>query len=109
MELVLKEKVLLKDLATGLKKAYPKDWQKIELTPQLEAMGIRKLKFLIGETVYLITDPDQFERVVTGIIVRPGSNLYLVAHVMDTSAHYDFELSQEKNIVKALNIEEKKK
>lgn len=107
MDLILKESTSLGNLFSAVKKAYPKDWRKIELTPPYQAMGVRKVKFLIGETVYLRTDPDQMERLVTGLIIRPGSNLYLLSSGVETSSHYDFEISPERNVNKSLNIEEK--
>jgi hypothetical protein len=58
--------------------------------------------FEIGQTVYLKTDPDQLERFVTGLFVRPGNRLmYELACAEDTSQHYDFEISAERDAVKA--------
>ena len=57
-------------------------------------------KFDIGQTVYLITDKEQLERIVTGIYIRHGSHLYDVSNSVNMSAHYDYEMSDEKDITK---------
>lgn len=56
-------------------------------------------KFDIGDIVYLVTDPDQIRRIITGITIRPTGILYEVSLGATDSDHYDFELSLEPNIV----------
>lgn len=56
-----------------------------------------EIDFEVGEFVYLITDPDQHKRVVCGIILRPTGLLYEVCHSVQTTIHYGFELSKEKD------------
>lgn len=56
-------------------------------------------KFQIGEIVYLITDPEQLPRIVTRLIVNMNTVLYDLSCGMEMSAHYDFEISEEKAIV----------
>lgn len=60
-----------------------------------------KLPFAIGDTVYLVTDPDQFERLVTGVVFKPAGISYEVCF-SDLSAtyHYEFELSHELDVKK---------
>ena len=51
-----------------------------------------------GEFVYLKTDRDQFERMVTGYCVRQNGITYELSLGSTTSWHYDFEISAEKDI-----------
>lgn len=60
------------------------------------------LEFNIRDTVYLVTDPDQFPRIITGYIVREAGIIYFVAKGMEESTHYGFEISHDKNILTAL-------
>lgn len=54
--------------------------------------------FGLGEIVFLRTDPDQHRRVVTGIKICPDeSYLYELICGTTSSAHYDFEISREKD------------
>ena len=57
-------------------------------------------KFDIGQTVYLITDKEQLMRIVTGIYIRQGGELYTICMNTETSDHYDYEMSDEKDITK---------
>ncbi len=56
----------------------------------------------IGQTVYLRTDAEQRERIVTGINIRQTGINYALSFTTDESWHYDFEISNEKDILKAL-------
>lgn len=56
-------------------------------------------KFNIGDIVYLKTDKDQSPRMVFALVVRQGGILYEVAAGVNTSSHYDFELSAEANVL----------
>lgn len=57
-------------------------------------------KFNISEVVYLKTDPDQRERIVSKISILPnGTLVYELSHTTYTSNHYDFELSREKDTI----------
>lgn len=54
--------------------------------------------FNFGDHVYLVTDVDQKERIVTGICIRPGGCIsYEVTCGMESRWHYDFEISTEVN------------
>lgn len=55
----------------------------------------------IGSIVYLITDPDQRERMIIGIYVCAHGLTYELRHESATSWHYDFEFTKEKDLVKA--------
>jgi hypothetical protein len=50
-------------------------------------------KYNIGDIVYLVTDPDQNERMVIGINIRQGAILYLLAFGPIESFHYEIEIS----------------
>lgn len=56
-------------------------------------------KYTFGDTVYLVTDPEQLKRVVIGIYIRQGGILYEICHDVHTSEHYDFELSDTEDII----------
>ena len=54
-----------------------------------------------GEMVYLRTDPNQLERLVTGYILRPGGEpIYKLTYSTGETAHYGIELSREKDEVR---------
>lgn len=54
-------------------------------------------KFMIGEIVYSITDPEQNARMVTGYTIRNnGLILYLVTFIDSERQYEAFELSTEK-------------
>lgn len=51
----------------------------------------------------LVTDPEQLERIVVGYSVIPGNIvLYRVCLGTTTSEHYEFELAEQPDILKAL-------
>ena len=56
-------------------------------------------KYNIGEFVYLITDPDQCKRIITGIEVGQRDICYFLACGESTTKHYDFEISKEKQLI----------
>ena len=58
------------------------------------------LEFDIKDRVYIQTDPEQLERIVTGIIIRGQGVLYYVTYCTEETCHYGFELSTEKDIMK---------
>lgn len=60
------------------------------------ATKVFEYKYEIGETVYLVTDPDQIPRKVFCFIVFRNEVLYKLACGERESTHYDFELSTEK-------------
>jgi hypothetical protein len=64
-------------------------------------MMIIENKFELQQTVYLKTDPDQKARVVTRIIVNPSGLSYELYCGTGGSWHYDFEISTEKDVLKA--------
>jgi len=54
-------------------------------------------KFNIGDTVWLTTDEDQKQRVITGIMIRKTMLIYQVTCCTDETGHYEYELSATKN------------
>lgn len=60
-------------------------------------------KYDIGEKVYLKTDSEQKERVVTQILMTPGTLIYTLSCGTEETTHYDMEISIEKDIVKKIN------
>jgi hypothetical protein len=60
------------------------------------------IKYWIGDIVYLITDVDQKERIVTGVDIRQSGVSYNLSYGSDDSDHYDIEISKEKDVLKTL-------
>ena len=58
--------------------------------------------FDIGQKVYLETDPNQCQRIVTGILLRPnGAISYaLCGGGNEETWHYDFEINKDKDYTK---------
>lgn len=56
-------------------------------------------KYELGQTVYLKSDKEQHERIVTGIIQRPTGILYMLSCGTYEGNHYDIEISIDKNIM----------
>lgn len=62
-------------------------------------------KFEHGEIVYLITDPDQFERIVTRFVIGMNKTiLYELSCGVQVSLHYDAEVSKKKDIATVMGI-----
>jgi hypothetical protein len=59
-----------------------------------------KLEFQIEQIVYLNTDKEQLPRIITGISLRPFNSVTygLTANTTETW-HYDFEISDERDIL----------
>lgn len=62
-------------------------------------MMVIDTKYNIGDTVYLVTDKDQLPRIVFCYIVYRSEIIYRIATGTTTSDHYDFELSDTKDIL----------
>ena len=59
-----------------------------------------EINFLIGETVFLITDPDQFPRLITGIFLSGDKQVtYSLSLESEVSNHFDFEISRGRTIL----------
>lgn len=62
-------------------------------------------RYDIGDTVYLKTDPDQKPRIITSVCVYAGHNyLYNLACGEDMSGHYEFEIQEQRDELKALGV-----
>ena len=65
-----------------------------------------KNKYNLGDIVYLITDVEQIERMVTEVkFIIGGSIIYTLAQGTVETTHYEQEMCSTKNIFKALNIQ----
>lgn len=54
----------------------------------------------IGEIVFLRTDDEQRERIVTGILIKgDGSVTYLLACSVTETEHYGFEITKDKTLM----------
>lgn len=58
-------------------------------------------KYKIGQSIFLKTDPEQLERIITGIHIRPNGVSYSVVLETNESYHYEFELTENRDVVKA--------
>lgn len=56
-------------------------------------------KFDFGETVYLKTDREQLPRIVFCMKVYKNEIIYELACGASVSAHYEFEISKEVNVL----------
>jgi len=61
--------------------------------------------FKIGEIVYLKTDEAQNKRMITGYTIRLKSIIYLVSYFNEEYQCYDYELTNEFDVLKKLNNE----
>lgn len=61
--------------------------------------------FNIGDNVYLKTDPDQHERMITEITIQPNNCIVYTVNVSDmTSVHYEIELTNNQDIKRKYNV-----
>lgn len=56
-------------------------------------------KYKLGDIVYLNTDQEQLERIVTELRVTPNGIKYLLSITTEETIHYDIKISSEKNIL----------
>lgn len=59
-------------------------------------------KFDISQTVYLLTDIEQVPRMVYGYEITQGCILYMLCVGVTTSKHFDFEISESKDVLKSV-------
>ncbi len=60
------------------------------------------LEFEIGQTVFLKTDREQRERLVTAIFLRPFNSVaYGLSFEANETNHYGFEIDSVRDIIKA--------
>ena len=72
----------------------------VKIKPIVLQTGHR-LYFNIGQVVYLKTDKEQIDRIVTGIMLRPNRSVtYCLSLGAIESWHYALEIDDEKDIVK---------
>lgn len=64
-------------------------------------MMVIENKFELQQTVYLKTDSDQRQRIVTRISVGVNGIVYELMCGSSGSWHYDFEITADKDVVKA--------
>jgi hypothetical protein len=60
------------------------------------------VKFEIGEMVFCKTDPEQYERQVTGMLLRESRLIYKVTFNSVEDSFYGFELTSDEDILKRL-------
>lgn len=62
-----------------------------------------KIKFKLGDFVYLKTDKEQNKRIVIGVNIRPSGRLYELGYGSASSWHYELEISEEKDTLLAVS------
>lgn len=55
---------------------------------------MEKKEYKLGDIVFLLTDPEQYERIITGILHRPDGIKYYISHSTEETIHYDIEISK---------------
>lgn len=61
-------------------------------------------KYSLTQKVFLVTDGEQQERMITSIqVTGDGGIMYQLSCGTSTSWHYDGEISEDKNILKSLD------
>lgn len=61
-----------------------------------KTITLKKMKFLVGAVVYLITDLEQLPRVVIAVHLRHGGYLYELRYCTDEpSFHSEVEIAEE--------------
>ena len=58
------------------------------------------IEFELGQYVWLKTDIDQFERIVTQLIICQGGIMYELSCGEDSSAHWGFEITDTEDTLK---------
>lgn len=58
-------------------------------------------EFEIGQPVYLKTDKEQLQRIVTGMIIRHGTILYHLSQGTGETVHYGVEICAERDVILA--------
>ena len=58
-----------------------------------------ELEYPIGMPIFLRTDTEQLQRIITGVIVRENGLMYIVVFADIESHHYGFELQTEENVL----------
>lgn len=64
-----------------------------------------KTKWEYGESVYLKTDSEQDEYVITGFVLRPNGFLIKVSSCGTEVEVYEFEVSREKDKLKGMGLD----
>lgn len=58
-------------------------------------------KYDIQDDVYLVTDNEQLQRIITAITIQPNNLIiYSLVCGTETSEHYEFEISEKPDIIK---------
>jgi hypothetical protein len=64
-----------------------------------------KHKYNLGQLVYLVTDDEQKDRLVIAIkFTIDGGLVYTLSCGTNDTSHYEAEISETRNIIKALSI-----
>ena len=58
-------------------------------------------KYDIGDSVYLVTDSEQYERIIVSISIHPNNLImYSMMCGVEASDHYEFEISDKIDIMR---------
>jgi len=56
-------------------------------------------KFSLEDIIYLKTDPEQSERMITKIEITKGDIMYQLCCGVNYSTHYEYEITEDKRII----------
>ena len=62
-----------------------------------------KNKYNIGDIVYLITDPDQYPRIIIAVLQRSNGYSYELGFGSSSSWNSEIEIASDKDITKLFN------
>ena len=65
-------------------------------------MAVITLKHDLGNIVYLKTDKEQLKRMIVQISIMPNGLMYELGCNGNSSFHYDFEFSNEKDVLESV-------
>lgn len=57
-------------------------------------------KYNIGQVVYLLTDEDQKERIITAIMLEGANTAYRLNFAGTQTWHFDFEMTESRDYTK---------
>jgi len=63
-----------------------------------------KIKHNITDIVYITTDPEQLDVVVTGFLIKQDSVMYVVSFCGTEQEYYDYELTSKRDMAKVLGV-----
>jgi hypothetical protein len=73
----------------------------------MERMMLIESKYNIGQIIFLKTDPEQKERMLTQISITSEGMRYCLSCGTSDSWHYEIEILAERDVLKSVGVEAK--